>query len=588
MINPVGDATLAYTFSSAAKSASRDTSDASEPKTGDVVSISADALKAQLENTATGAIDAGQADSGDSGSRWWLTSWLEQGSFTLKNGNEQKISIEGNKLEILEFKDGKLVKSVEGTITGDGATLNTEYYDPSGEIFQSIQTEITELKGEGGWSTASMTRSAQWFEDGKLKGEIQDSMLLNTKNRGLDKEGEDGAGYIRSLLEEGTDKVVPSVEALTGMITLEEHIASYHADVREYGLNGRVSREISIDHEGRYEQLSNRAYEDIGNLPARTTREKSHNTDFAVTIRDYDENGDLMRDASLRDLQKDEADKEADGRMNQSLSVSWYNKGELIKQSYGSLGMEETPWSKLPNRPGILDTLGLSAEGYLGDEPQSAVDLLNRQFLQSSSEPEFFMDSVNSLAGKGAYNTAEGVAEYGSPEQPYAIDWTDEIYRDGEMVMRKRDVESARETSPVVRDKAVQFRTGHGLTENDAPLLVREARHELERFEDGDLKSRQTMRARETVDPDLEGGSKLVTSAFVTQGLEGEETTTAVRVEGPLSEVDPDPNQAAKGLAGQVELTLDGMRETTGNMNRGVVSRREALHVRFNYKHVWD
>jgi hypothetical protein len=554
-----------------------------------VVSISPDALKAQLEKAATEAASKAdeQAAPDESGSRWSPTAYLEEGTFTLDNGNEQKISIDGDNLEILEFENGKLVKSVKGTINADGASLDTEYYDKDGEIVQSIHTDIRELEGEGGWSVASMTRSAQWFENGKLKGEIQDSMLLNTKNDKLDKEGEDGAEYIKSLLEEGTDKVVPSVEALKD-VTKEEHITAYHADVREYGLNGLVSREITLDHEARYKQLSNRSDDDIGNLPARSTRELDHNTDFSLTIKDYDENGDLIMDASMRDLHKDDSTKQADGRMSQSINVSWYNKGELVKQSYGSFSRDETVGHKLAHRPGILDVLGLSTEGYLGDEPQSAMELLSKQYLKSSSEPEFFMESINSLAGKGAYNTAKGIADYGNPEQPYAIDWTDELYRDGEMVMRRQDKEEARETSFVQREKALQFRIGHALTENDAPTVVRETRHEVERFDGGELKDRHYTKARETLNPDLEGGSKLVTNLFVEDGPEGEGTTTSMKIAAELTEVDRDPNAAARGLAGQMEVTLDSMRETTGSMNYDEVMREETMLVRFNYKSMWD
>lgn len=592
MINPVDGTASAYLYSPTAESSSKKSSSSLASETGDVVTISSDGMKAQLENMEALRAAQEKEDAENPGSKWRLTSGFKEGTFALDNGNQQKVSIDGDKLEILEFQNGRLVKSVKGTITADGASLDTEYYDKSGDITQAIHTDIVELPGADGWSAASMSRSAKWFEGGKLKGEIQDSMLLSSWNSGVKEKGEDGAGHIMSLLNKGTDKVVTSVEAVTSSITLEKHIASYHADIHEYGENSRVAREVVIDHEGRFKQMSNRSNKEMGNMAERGTRELEHKTDLSISIRDYDEDGNLIRDAMFRDTQKDNADKESDGRLEQSVSVSWYNKGELVKRSYGSLSKAETEGHKLRERPGILDTLGLSVGGYLGSEPQSAVDLLSKQYLQSSSEPEFFMDSINRVAGANAYSTAKDVAANGNPNQPYSIDWTDELYREGEMVMRQRDMERARETTYEQRYRRVHFQTGlrnsQSLTENDVPTVVRETSHEREDYENGRLKSRQSVSARESVDQQANRPDQLVTNAVMTQGLAGKETTTAMKVDGGLTMVDPDPNAAAKGISVQMELTLDDMRKTTTNMNEGEVSKRDALHVRFDYKHFWD
>ncbi len=596
MINPVDGTTAYYPASPQQVSATQGASvqDASAHSgQGDTVTISADAVQKAKMNTKLTSFEvllesSKKADAENPGSKWKLITGLKQGTFTLKNGNEQKISIDGDSLEILEFKNGSLVKSVKGTINENGASLNTEYYDESGKVRQAIHTDILEMEDAKGWTNASMIRSAQWFEDGRLAGEMQDSMLLSTWNSGVDGDGKTDAEHILSLLNKGSEEVVPSVEALTMKITMEKHIAAYHADVREYGLNGKIVRDMTIDNEGRYKQLSNRSDEDVGNMPARSTREMEHETALSVSIRDYDKDGKLLREASFSDSQKDEADKLSDGKTEQTMSVSWYNKGELVKRSYGSMTLHEVASAQLSERPGLLETLGLSTEGYLSGGPQSAMDLVSKQYLQSSADREFFVGGVNRLAGKNAYSTAEGIAEYGNPDQPYSIDWTDELYRDGELVMRQKDTEKAQEKTFYQKERGIMFRKGHGLTENDRPVVLRETSHEREDFVNGTLDSRQSMKARETLDISMDGPDKLVTSATITQGPEGKEKTTAVKMVGELTQIDSNSNAAAKGLAAEVELMLDELRETTGSMYEDEVSRQAALYVRLDYKSLWD
>jgi len=586
MINPV-DGSIFFTAAIPQQIARKDSSSLSQQ--GDTVTLSNDVtvkMRAQLDNAAMIRESNKKADAENSGSKWELSSGLKEGTFTLKNGNEQTISIDGDSLEILEYNHGHLVKSITGSIAENGASFDTEYYDASGDLSQVIHTDIQELEGTQGWTQSSMERSVQWYDDGMLKGEMQDSMVLSTWNSSIHSDDE-AMTRIKSLLQKGTDKVVPDVEALSTALTHQKHIASYHAEIREFGSNSQLAREVTLDHEGRYKQLSNRSYNDVGNMEARSTRELEHNTNVSVTVKDYDSDGNLIRDAQFRDKQQDKADDKSDGKQEQAVSVAWYAKGELIKQSYGTMSLSETETAQLGGRPNILDSLGVSTEQYLGKEPQSAVDLMNTNFLRSSSEPELFVEGLNRHIGANDYSVAADISSSGSPNQPYSISWTDEIYRDGEMVMRQKDTQEAHESSFFQRERALYFEKGHALTENESPGVLRKTSHVREDFKDGNLTGRQSMSMRESIDVG-HGSDTLETHSVMVQGLEGQQVTTSITIDAGILELDTDADAAASGMASETELTLDAFRETTGSMNQEKNTKQAVNRVHFDYRKKWD
>ncbi len=555
-------------------------------RTGDTVSISPDArsLRADMANNAEIRRSNEEAEAADPGSTWRMSSGLQEGTFTLDGGNKQTVAIDGNNLEILEYdSSGRLVKSVRGVLGDTGASLDTEFYDKNGKVVQSVHADIVEMQGKDGWTTGRMTRSVQNYEDGRLTGEMTDSMLLNSWNS-LGTEGENSAEKQFSLLlDNGTEKVFQGVENFTVDVTLEKHIANYYAEVREYGINNRLSRDMTVEYEGRHQQLSNRSYVDNGGLDARSTEELEHDTSMTMTVRDYDADGELVRDATFNDHQKDKATKATDGRQEQNLSVSWYNQGELVRRGYGSMGLSETESAKLSARPSILDSLGLDTEQYLGDEPKSAVELLEANVLTSSSEPDHFMDGMMKNAAGGDYSTAEGIARYGTPDRPHNIDWTDELYNDGDLVMRQRDTESARESSFYQRERIIQFGKTRGLTENEVPVVLRQSSHEREDYENGALVNRQATKAKESIEVSEDAPDRLVTNAVMVQGIDGKEKTTAIQIVGGLDKVDPDPHGAARSFSGELKLTLDGFIEDVREMNRDDVTPQEARHVRLHH-----
>ncbi|WP_419785102.1 hypothetical protein [Pseudodesulfovibrio sp.] len=526
-----------------------------------------------------------EAQAANPRSRWWMSSGMQEGTFTLKNGNKQVVAIDGDKMEIMEYEGDRLVKSVKGTLYEGGASLDTEFYDKTGKLAQTIHTEIEELRGKNGWTSARMQRSVQWFDAGVLKGDMQDSMQLSSWNSAAN--GATTGKQLRSLLGDAAQKVSETVDEFNVDTTLEKHVANYYAEVRKLGENGRTVRQTSVEFKGKYTQFSNRSYDDNGSMAARTTDEIEHDTGLKMSIRDYDKDGNLVRDAVFNDEQKDNSKLSKDGKQQQSLAVSWYSGGELVKRSRGSMTQWETPEVSLRDRPSVLEALGLSSEEYLGENPQSAVELLAAGAGKSSSEADYFMEGIMRHAATGDYSDTEDIGKYGI-KGPYSVDWTDEIYSDGELVQRQRDSESARETTFLQRERAIMFRTARGLTENEAPRVLRETSHEHEEYEGGKVVNRQTTKARESIEQSTKHPDRVVTDATMTQGPQGKEVTTAFQVFGGVDVVDRDPRGASRGMGDELRITLDDFMDDVRDMNQEDISRSEAHRVNLDYLSMWE
>lgn len=589
VINPIDTYLPLQTDNSNHSSKEKPARKSSVPTQSDVVLISEEAqqkLKASAHNIRV-IQDSykGKKQEQERGSSWNLSTGLKEGTFTLKNGNKQTVSIDGDSLEIEEFKDGKLVKTVTGSITDKGASLTTEYYDSSGRVRQSIQTEIAEGKGKDSWSVASMSRSVKWFDGDRLTGEMQDSMLLNSWNNVDDERF--WASRVNNILSKGTGEVSSDATEMRKELTREQHISSYYANISEYGENGKLARNIVLEQEGRYDHQTNRFAEKIDGMERWSTRELSHNTKMLMEIKDYDSDGSIVRDARFTDTQQDAAGS-PEGRQEQTVDVSWYSGGELVKRSHGSMSVEKTEAEGLPNRPGFLESLGVTERQYVSGEPKSAMELMNVNLMGNSGETDFFLNGTESHLADGDYSTAEGVGRYGGLNQPYSMSWTDELYKNGDLVVRRTDTEEARESSFYQQERGMLFRKGGALTENDSPKVLRKSSHENEVFEDGRLTAHQRAESSESVNVNMHGPDKLETSASVTQGVGMDETTTAMKVQAGLETLDIDANAAAKGLANEMEQTLGALYETIRDMESEDVDAATAYRVRLNYAPMSD
>jgi len=569
-IAPIGSSPfpVAYSSSRAEKPPESPASDVI-----DVITVSSEGrekLKAEVANYNMLREANKKADSDKA--VWRLSSGLKEGTFNLKNGNVQKISLDGGSLSLEEFKNGKLVKSVTGTLSESGAVLDTEYYDSSGRISQSIHTELAKGESKGGWTTASMTRDVKWYDGGKLKGEMQDGMLLETLNS--KKFNDNGvAVFLKSILDKGTAAVETDVKKMASMLTTERHSLEYFVQAKEYGDSGQLLRDLSIQQDGDYTQLSNRTSKKIaGVVEGRTTRESKRDTGLKIELKEYDAEGELMREARFSD---EEAIKEGKLTLSaarvqrQDVDVAWYDDGELVKRSHGSMELEATKDALLPDRPGFLEVLGLNNEEYLGDKPQSAMELLSKKAMTSSAEADFFLGGVADHINDKDYSYANKLAKYGEGKRPYSVSWTDEVYREGELVLRQADTAKARKSSFYQQERGILFRKGGALTENDSPALLRESNHEREVYENGRLVAHQAMEARERVDVDHNGPDTLKTHAVYRNGVAGNEDTTVIDGEGGIMQYDAMYKSAAKGLSTGIETTLDATYNAITHLNRG-------------------
>ncbi|WP_319471252.1 hypothetical protein [uncultured Pseudodesulfovibrio sp.] len=509
---------------------------------------------------------------------WETSADLKEGTFQLENGHRQTVTIEDGKLEILEYDQDRLVKSVKGTISGDTVLLDTELYDKSGDVTQSIHAEMNRMENSTNGGMAQLERQVKWFKNGELSGEMQDSMMLTTSITFADPPIHESSSEVKKLLNTAMSPVADDVETASRKITDETHSTYYYANIREYDGNKTLRRSIIVENDGTFGQKSNHSDLKVKGLLPRSTTETFHKTNLQIQIQDYDAEGKILRDASFSDKQIDSplSDK---GKQKQTLDVSWYNKGELTKKTHGSMSVQKTNTHSLQKRPGITELLGLSSESYLGDAPQAAFGMVGQRSMEIGSEPDFFMEGLEKHANEGDYNRAKGMGNSGPISQPYSIEWTDELYKDGKLTLRKSDTEEAKKLSAYKRLQGQRFFTGHGLTEDARPLALHSHSHTLETFQDGKLTSRRHVESRESLKENSHSPDKLISETSVEQIGAGKNFTTSTKAHGGFDNKDITQHNAAKHFGKALQLTLDDMVETVASLDREEDVKEGDRHV---------
>ena len=307
----------------------------------------------------------------------------------------------------------------------------------------------------------------------------------------------------------------------------------------------------------------------VGNMEPISTRELSHVSKLIINTSDYDEDGELLREASVSDVQKDGVGPR-NGTQLQTADVSWYKDGELVKRSHGSFEVDESESCGLMHRPGILDLLGMKPEQYLTSEPQEAVELLGRMALDSSAEASFFIDGLGEGIAKGEYGTATATAKYGHKDRPYSADWTTELYEEGELVMRKQDSERAVDAPDRGIDDRLSFRTVGGLSDGDRPVVLEQTNHTVELLKDGETVAMESLEAKEILQPSEAGPDTLMTLAnydrLSDDGMDG----VNVFYHGGLDKADPDAHAAARSMGEEFDLTMDSVYEMYKSVRGGL------------------
>lgn len=571
MIDPVSSSYSPY----AAVSAMDSSSEASPKKSGSdgssgpsvIVDISEETLKRTRADMAIGQVlreaQQEQAESAEA-SPWELPSNMTHAERTLKNGHTEIIDIDGGTLTVREYDGDRLVKSVDGTMEDGRAVLDTSFYDKDGTLTQTIHAEMTQMENKKGWTGAAMTRSVQWYEDGRIVRTLGDEMLLRTRNFGQTTVGGNEWGKMTGRMESDSDSLVRQV-------TTEKHNVSYHADIKEFYEDGQLSRSMSLNQTGQYEQKSNRLPYAVDDMPEMSTSEVFHDTGLEVRVWEYDPDGELVREATVTDNQVD-GQGGTDGKQTQTADISWYKGGEKVKHGSGSFVLEETETAGLMHRPGILDLLGLDTEDYLTPEQQSAPELLGGKLLDSSSQPGFFMAGLDEGVAKGQYGSAGDMSEYGHRDQPFAVDWTTELYEEGELVMRKSDSQRAENAPYRGVDDRLPFRNGGGLSEGDRPLVLESSSHETEIVDDGKVVARESLTAREILNPNEDGPDTLMTLAHYDRLNDDGDDGVNVFYQGELGLADPDSGAALRNMGAEVDLTMESVHDMYRNLRKNAVT----------------
>jgi hypothetical protein len=554
MVDPVSAASTSPAYSvNRSRTGSDGLSASSSPV--DVVTISDEAVRKYAAGL-SGAASAGR--NGKDAARaedspWKLPGNLTHAERTLKNGHTEIIDIDGGGLTVREYDGDRLVKSVDGTMADGRAVLDTSYYDERGKVSQTIHAEMAPLETKNKWSGAVMNRSVTWFENGQVSRTLGDEMYLRTRNIGKAFISVSGNEFSRM-----TGSLDSNGDTLIRKLTNEDHSLSYHADIQEFYDNKQLSRNFVIDQTGEYSQESNRHPVEVDGMGPMGTRELFHNTSLSVVSEEFDRDGNLLRQASVSDSQVDGTGGK-DGHQVQTADVSWYEDGELVKHAGGSFRLDEFDGHGLHKRPGVLDLLGLKAEEYLTPEAQDSSELLGTKLAESSSAPEFFLEGLGRAAAKGQYGSAADMAEYGRHEQPFAVDWTTELYKDGEMVMRKQDSQQARNAPDRGVDDRLPFRTVGGLSDGDRPAVLQSASHSTEIFENGKTVAKESQEAREFLQPDENGPDTLMTLADYDRLNDNGPDGVNVVYRGGIGEADPDPRAVLRAMGAELDLTMDGV-----------------------------
>ena len=539
----------------------------------DKVTISSEALLKQSEE----ASNAQQSRT--SPITWESYFGFAPGVHTLTNGNKQVVTIEDNSLEVLEYDtSGKLVKQVKGALSDDTAVLDTEIYDENGRVGQTIHTEVTGLKDtENATSHARMARTIQWFDQGELTRRMHDAMDLTSSYKKLKEsdsrgmramaaQNASGSISVRSIMEAGMMEQPESLDEMIGSVTVDTNKTHYFASIQDFR-NGRMTQDMTIRQRNSSENLTNRSDRKFGGQEPETTRELSHEASLRVTVNSYDAEGNLVREATFEDDQTD-GPKVADGGLRQTMRVSWYDKGELVKRSHGELSMKEVEGGSLEKRPNILETLGIEdQEDYASKRPRSAPGLLAVVTEEAATEADHFGQALrhdtSSIVG-GAYTTAADIARSGAGNNPYSVSWTNEIFRDGELAARQRDEESAIQ-SPV--PTGLDFRTAGGLTEDENPAVLRRTEHEDQGFENGRLKREAAVSSKEFIKEHEDGPDEVRTFTEASQGNGHSSEHLNRTLLSALEGIDAEAHAAAEGFAGELQPTLDDVARTIRTMN---------------------
>ncbi len=514
----------------------------------DFVEISSDALKKWVDekNQATEA------------TQFWNT-YFSYDREPAQQGVSRTITMSGNDIEVLEYQDGKLRKKIAGTFYGDKVTTSTEIYNARGDLAQTVDATLTGLEDKTAWTTTGkVKRDIRWFgNDGNVAREMKDSMELRSSY----------TSYKELMANIGSNSLDPAavgdtqsdqfdltLNDLRNQMTFDSHMSKYSAVLYQYE-EGMLRKSVALSMRGDYLNLTNRTEDEQEGMGAFSTAEQAHATELSLSVTDYDKQGRVLQEESLRESEHN-SNESGDGEMKQHYTLARYNEGTIVERSTGDFAMKEGKGGSFGRRPSILDTLATSQEEYASTVPQSASQLLATESVGFATEADHFGYAFNNSAQADAYNAARRIAAFGENQNPYSLTWTTENYVDGKLAARKVDEERA-VLNPAREHSG--FRTGGGLTEDARPQTVHSSNHVEESYRNGMLNVHAELNFNEYIREDAHGADVIRThaSGWKNTGLTRRHVDDTINA--PLYEADRDGHAASYAMGRVLDRTLMGM-----------------------------
>ncbi len=447
---------------------------------------------------------------------------LKNGSTMLKNGHRQEVVIEGSKMQILEYNGDKLVRKDTGVIDGDTMTRDVELYDKSGRVSQTAHNVLTGIGDENDLdSLAVLTRDMQWFENGELVLELHDNAKVSASYRPID------------------EIPAANLDDLTGRLTQDMINVEYFADIKEYA-NGKLSRSATIESSVDAQNDTNRKKDADGGVSGHRTREYYNASALDVTMISYDADGKMLRTDTFQDEVIN------GGEQRQTLSTSWFNRGEVVKKTQGTFSAEAGDGHLLQRRAKIFEALGLYEEEYSASKPLSASGLLSAQSDVNSVEGDYFVKASTQRMEMDSYDPGQYFEEDADSDYAHQLTWTEEMYKEGKLAARSVDESSSRENYGAGE---LQFRTGVGLTERDSPALLSQSKHTRESYENGRVVREGSTEFREFLEEDERGVNQLKTAVSGTMNGTDENSDISKVVMGGMINADNLAGSANEGMS---------------------------------------
>ncbi len=472
---------------------------------------------------------------------WSSRFGFSEGEHQLSGGGRQVVTVSGYSIEVFEYdRSGALTKKTIGSLANDTATLNSEVYGANRKLTQTLHVSvsgITDTYGDDlrGSSKATMKRSVTWYDDqGSVTRQLYDSMELKSS-------------YSFDL-EVKLDSLEKMAE---NALSSDYYGTNYYLHIQDFD-NGKLSGELNVDQNGDYEKKTNYSSNAIKDQAGHSTEDIFSSVNTRIQLTNYDLDGNVLRQATFTDSMVNGL-KDDDGRISQSINVLWYNKGELIRSSSGSLSMKEEDYKGISNRASLFQILDIDADEYASGAPKSASELLSRQVDETISKPDNIEKPVEH--GISAYDKAGSIAEFGSGKNPYKVKWSDTVYVDGEIVAQREDTESAQKNYAY---EPIHFRVGGGLTEDEQTAVLHSSSHHDESYKNGNVSHEATVSSHEFIQKSEDGPDDLRTAIHGTEhgpGVGNVEMGQVVTTS--MDETDQELHAASERLSKQLSDVLD-------------------------------